>query len=117
MRHRVLCVVATAGLAIGQTLPPEPSRDSGSSITGAFEGVRAGIPDLPVECFVRIDGRGIFQYAGPAVGWGRRKGDSPISLRESHTKTQILYEFCNVFQLIVTLPQFPGIVPEVASSV
>jgi ribose transport system substrate-binding protein len=30
-----------------------------SRITGAFEGVRAGIPDLPVECFVRIDGRGM----------------------------------------------------------
>src|SRR6201994_2973097 len=25
-----------------------------SRMTGAFEGVRAGIPDLPVECFVRI---------------------------------------------------------------
>jgi ribose transport system substrate-binding protein len=30
-----------------------------SRITGAFEGVKAGIPDLPVECFVRIDGRGM----------------------------------------------------------
>jgi ribose transport system substrate-binding protein len=30
-----------------------------SRITGAFEGVRAGMPDLPVECFVRIDGRGM----------------------------------------------------------
>ena len=30
-----------------------------SRITGAFEGVRGGIPDLPVECFVRLDGRGI----------------------------------------------------------
>jgi ribose transport system substrate-binding protein len=30
-----------------------------SRITGAFEGVRSGIPDLPVECFVRIDGRGM----------------------------------------------------------
>ena len=30
-----------------------------SRMTGAFEGVRAGIPDLPVECFVRMDGRGM----------------------------------------------------------
>ncbi len=30
-----------------------------SRITGAFEGVRSGISDLPVECFVRIDGRGM----------------------------------------------------------
>jgi ribose transport system substrate-binding protein len=30
-----------------------------SRVTGAFEGVRGGIPDLPVECFVRLDGRGI----------------------------------------------------------
>jgi ribose transport system substrate-binding protein len=30
-----------------------------SRITGAFEGVRSGIPDLPVETFVRIDDRGM----------------------------------------------------------
>ena len=30
-----------------------------SRITGSFEGVRAEFPDLPVECFVRIDGRGL----------------------------------------------------------
>ncbi len=30
-----------------------------SRITGAFEGVRGGVPDLPVESFVRIDGRGM----------------------------------------------------------
>ena len=30
-----------------------------SRITGAFEGVRGVIADLPVECFVRIDGRGM----------------------------------------------------------
>lgn len=30
-----------------------------SRITGAFEGVRSGIPDLPVELFVRMDGRGL----------------------------------------------------------
>ena len=29
-----------------------------SRITGAFEGVRSGHPDLPVEIFVHIDGRG-----------------------------------------------------------
>lgn len=30
-----------------------------SRITGAFEGVRKGRPDLPIEVFVRIDGRGL----------------------------------------------------------
>lgn len=30
-----------------------------SRITGAFEGVRSGISDLPVELFVRMDGRGM----------------------------------------------------------
>ena len=30
-----------------------------SRITGAFEGVRARLPNLPVESFVRIDGRGM----------------------------------------------------------
>ena len=30
-----------------------------SRITGAFEGVRHGRPELPVELFVRIDGRGL----------------------------------------------------------
>jgi ribose transport system substrate-binding protein len=30
-----------------------------SRITGAFEGVRSGHPELPVEVFVRIDGRGM----------------------------------------------------------
>lgn len=30
-----------------------------SRITGAFEGIRSGIPDLPVETFVRMDGRGM----------------------------------------------------------
>jgi len=37
LRIGILCAAA-AGLAIGQSLPPEPARDSGSSITGAFEG-------------------------------------------------------------------------------
>lgn len=30
-----------------------------SRTTGAFEAVRSGIADLPVECFVRMDGRGM----------------------------------------------------------
>jgi ribose transport system substrate-binding protein len=30
-----------------------------SRTTGAFEGVRTGIPNLPVEAFVRMDGRGL----------------------------------------------------------
>jgi len=30
-----------------------------SRITGSFEGIRARLPDLAVECFVRIDGRGM----------------------------------------------------------
>jgi hypothetical protein len=37
MRICALCV-ASSVLALGQALPPEPARDSGSSITGAFEG-------------------------------------------------------------------------------
>lgn len=31
----------------------------GSRITGAMEGVKAHLPGTPVECFVRIDGRGM----------------------------------------------------------
>ncbi len=30
-----------------------------SRITGSFEGVKTRMPNLPVECFVRIDGRGM----------------------------------------------------------
>jgi ribose transport system substrate-binding protein len=30
-----------------------------SRITGAFEGIRTGRPDLPIEIFVRMDGRGL----------------------------------------------------------
>jgi len=37
MRICALCV-ASSMLALGQALPPEPARDAGSSITGAFEG-------------------------------------------------------------------------------
>ena len=36
---------------------PEAGQLVQSRITGAFEGVRAGHPELPVETFVRIDGR------------------------------------------------------------
>src|SRR6202041_518926 len=38
---------------------PEAGQLVQSRITGAFEGVRAGHPGLPVEAFVRIDGRGM----------------------------------------------------------
>jgi ribose transport system substrate-binding protein len=38
---------------------PEAGQLVQSRITGAFEGVRSGHPELPVEVFVRIDGRGM----------------------------------------------------------
>jgi ribose transport system substrate-binding protein len=38
---------------------PEAGQLVQSRITGAFEGVRSVHPDLPVELFVRIDGRGM----------------------------------------------------------
>jgi ribose transport system substrate-binding protein len=38
-----------------------------SRITGAFEGVKARVPNLPVECFVRIDGRGMRDTSYKAV--------------------------------------------------
>jgi ribose transport system substrate-binding protein len=38
---------------------PEAGQLVQSRITGAFEGVRRGIPELPVELFVRMDGRGM----------------------------------------------------------
>ena len=38
---------------------PEAGQLVQSRITGAFEGVKSVVPDLPVECFVRIDGRGM----------------------------------------------------------
>jgi ribose transport system substrate-binding protein len=44
--------------ALGLDLP-EAGLLVQSRITGAFEGIRAGVSDLPVECFVRIDGRGM----------------------------------------------------------
>lgn len=38
---------------------PEAGQLVQSRITGAFEGVRSGHPELPVETFVRMDGRGM----------------------------------------------------------
>jgi ribose transport system substrate-binding protein len=38
-----------------------------SRITGSFEGVKARVPNVPVECFVRIDGRGMREPAYKAV--------------------------------------------------
>jgi ribose transport system substrate-binding protein len=38
---------------------PEAGQLVESRITGAFDGVRSALPDIPVECFVRIDGRGM----------------------------------------------------------
>ena len=38
---------------------PEAGQLVQSRTTGAFEGVRSGHPELPVEAFVRIDGRGM----------------------------------------------------------
>ena len=37
---------------------PEAGHLVQSRITGAFEGVKGRLPDIPVECYVRIDGRG-----------------------------------------------------------
>ena len=38
---------------------PEAGQLVQSRTTGAFEGVRSGMPELPVEAYVRIDGRGM----------------------------------------------------------
>lgn len=38
---------------------PEAGHLVQSRITGSFEGIKGKITDLPVECFVRIDGRGV----------------------------------------------------------
>lgn len=38
-----------------------------SRITGAFEGVRNKIPNLPVECFVRMDGKGIREKSAKLI--------------------------------------------------
>jgi ribose transport system substrate-binding protein len=39
-----------------------------SRITGAFEGVRGGVPDIPVESFVRMDGRGMRDRSRKLIG-------------------------------------------------
>jgi ribose transport system substrate-binding protein len=44
--------------AIGLDLP-EAGLLVQSRVSGAFEAIRSALPDLPVEAFVRIDGRGI----------------------------------------------------------
>lgn len=38
---------------------PEAGQLVQSRMTGAFDGIRGALPDLPVELFVRIDGRGM----------------------------------------------------------
>jgi ribose transport system substrate-binding protein len=57
---------AKADWVIGLDLP-EAGQLVQSRITGAFEGVRSGIPDLPVESFVRIDGRGMRDKSKKAI--------------------------------------------------
>jgi ribose transport system substrate-binding protein len=46
---------------------PEAGQLVQSRITGAFEGIRSGVPDLPVESFVRIDGRGMRDKSRKAI--------------------------------------------------
>jgi ribose transport system substrate-binding protein len=49
-----------------------------SRITGAFEGIRERLSDLPVDCFVQIEGRGLRQPSQLAVTEflrGHRKGE------------------------------------------
>lgn len=38
-----------------------------SRMTGAFEAIRTRLPNLPVECFVRIDGRGMQEHTCTVV--------------------------------------------------
>lgn len=38
-----------------------------SRITGAFQGIRGKLPDLPIECFVRIDTRGMRERSRKAI--------------------------------------------------
>jgi ribose transport system substrate-binding protein len=51
-----------------------------SRITGAFEAVRTAIPDLPVECFVRMDGRGMRDRSRKLISdfLDRHPGDKQI---------------------------------------
>jgi ribose transport system substrate-binding protein len=46
---------------------PEAGHLVQSRITGAFGGVKNRLPDLPVECYVRIDGRGFRDRSRKAV--------------------------------------------------
>jgi ribose transport system substrate-binding protein len=47
---------------------PEAGQLVQSRMTGAFEAVRSAIPELPVECYVRIDGRGMRERSRKVVG-------------------------------------------------
>lgn len=42
---------------------PEAGQLVQSRITGAFEGIRTIIPEMPEECFVRMDGRGMRDHS------------------------------------------------------
>ena len=46
---------------------PEAGQLVQSRITGAFEGVKSVLPEIPVECFVRIDGRGMRDKSRKAI--------------------------------------------------
>ena len=56
--HAVKTWAGSVDWALGLDLP-EAGLLVQSRITGAFEGIRAGVPELPIECFVRMDGRGL----------------------------------------------------------
>lgn len=47
---------------------PEAGTLVQSRITGAFEAVKSELSDIPVECFVRIDGRGMREKSRKVVG-------------------------------------------------
>ena len=55
-----------AGWVLGLDLP-EAGQLVQSRITGAFEGVKSVLPEMPVECFVRIDGRGMRDKSRKAI--------------------------------------------------
>lgn len=57
----------TADWVIGLDLPEAGPFVQGR-ISGAFEAIRTAIPELPVEAFVRIDGRGMRDKSRKAVG-------------------------------------------------
>ncbi len=56
--HAVRAWNRKADWVLGLDLP-EAGQLVQSRITGAFEGVRSALPDIPVECYVRLDGRGM----------------------------------------------------------